>query len=185
MIEIKSVNLEVNKDTIRKYKSHVPSELIEIWEKYGYGEMLDGYLRFINPDDYTNLVDETCMYRQKSIPIITTAFGDVITIFNGKYIDIIKYRYGFYYLIAAELKAFIRDLCDIYTVKTTFELDKFKEAVETLGGVEHDECFCYVPLLGLGGAEKVSNIQKGKTREHIEMISQLVGKAQYKAVLPD
>lgn len=64
MIEIKSVNLEVNKDTIRKYKSHVPSELIEIWEKYGYGEMLDGYLRFINPDDYTNLVDETCMYRQ-------------------------------------------------------------------------------------------------------------------------
>ena len=29
MIEIKSVNLEVNKDTIRKYKSHVPSELID------------------------------------------------------------------------------------------------------------------------------------------------------------
>ena len=33
MVEIKSVNLEVNEAVIKKCKSMVPSELIEIWNK--------------------------------------------------------------------------------------------------------------------------------------------------------
>ena len=30
-----------------------------------------------------------------------------------------------------------------------------------------DECYGYVPLLGLGGSEKVDNLQKVKIKEHI------------------
>ena len=33
-----------------------------------------------------------------------------------------------------------------------------------------------MPLLGLGGSEKVQNLKKVKIIEHIELISQLVGK---------
>ena len=33
-----------------------------------------------------------------------------------------------------------------------------------------------VPLLGLGGSEKIQNLKKVKIREYIELISQLVGK---------
>lgn len=53
---------------------------------------------------------------------------------------------------------------------------KYKEAVKKPGKLEHDESFGYVPLLGLGGPETVEHLQKVKTREHIEIITQLVGK---------
>ena len=33
-----------------------------------------------------------------------------------------------------------------------------------------------MPLLGLGGSEMVDNLNKVKNREHIELITQLVGK---------
>ena len=48
--------------------------------------------------------------------------------------------------------------------------------MKKLGKLEYDECFGYVPLLGLGGSEKVDNLDKVKIREHIEIITQLVGK---------
>lgn len=50
------------------------------------------------------------------------------------------------------------------------------EAVDKWGKVEADECFGYVPLLGLGGKESVDNLKKVKIREHIELITQMVGK---------
>lgn len=38
--------------------------------------------------------------------------------------------------------------------------------------------FGYVPLLGLGGSEKVENKKKVKIKEHIELIMQMVGKIE-------
>lgn len=43
------------------------------------------------------------------------------------------------------------------------------------GELEFDECFGYVPLLGLGGNEDINNIDKVKIKVQIELISQLVG----------
>ena len=50
---------EMPKEVIEKYKGQVPDEIIEIWENYGLGSFLNGYLRVINPDDYKELVEET------------------------------------------------------------------------------------------------------------------------------
>ncbi|WP_319946259.1 GAD-like domain-containing protein [Criibacterium bergeronii] len=30
----------------------MPNELISVWESYGFGTLLDGYLKIINPDKY-------------------------------------------------------------------------------------------------------------------------------------
>jgi hypothetical protein len=38
-----------------------------------------------------------------------------------------------------------------------------------------DECFGYVPLLGLGGVEKIDNIRKVKLKEHIYLITEFMG----------
>ena len=38
------------------------------------------------------LLDETYFRSKVSVPIITTAFGDVITIEEGEYIGIVKYK---------------------------------------------------------------------------------------------
>lgn len=61
-------------------------------------------------------------------------------------------------------------------VKNFAQLHQYIEAVNKLGKLEQDECFGYVPLLGLGGSEKIQNLKKVKIREYIELISQLVGK---------
>ena len=40
-------------EVIERYRDLVPKEMIEIWKKYGLGSFMNGYLRVINPDDYT------------------------------------------------------------------------------------------------------------------------------------
>ena len=44
-----------------------------------------------------------------------------------------------------------------------------------LGTVSYDECYGYVPLLSLGGAEKPENLRKVKLREHLELMYQVQG----------
>ena len=65
---------DMPKEVIEKYRNLVPKEMIEIWEKYGLGSFLNGYLRVINPDDYKELVEETYFRRNVAIPIFITAF---------------------------------------------------------------------------------------------------------------
>ncbi len=47
-----------------------------------------------------------------------------------------------------------------------------------MGELEFDESFGYTPLLGIGGSEKIENLEKVKTKEHIEIITQMVGRIE-------
>ncbi|MCI9480538.1 MAG: hypothetical protein HFI21_16355, partial [Lachnospiraceae bacterium] len=66
---------KMEKGLIKKYKTILPAELLEIWENYGQGDLLDGYLRVINPEEYQELLNETYFRGKFSVPIMTTAFG--------------------------------------------------------------------------------------------------------------
>lgn len=70
----------------------------------------------------------------------------------------------------------MQNLTDDYFIEKYLEIPQYIEAVKCLGQVEHNECFGYVPVLGLGGSENVENLSKVKIKEHIEVITQLVGK---------
>ena len=78
--------------------------------------------------------------------------------------------------MAAGFEFFFEDLQNGLYDKEYFEFSRYHEAVKLLGKIKYDECFGYVPLLGLGGSEKVDNLDKVKIKEHIELISQMVGK---------
>ncbi len=54
-------------------------------------------------------------------------------------------------------------------------MDLFEEAKKFVGILKNDECYCFVPVLPLGGKKSVKTLEIGKTREHIEVITQLVG----------
>lgn len=159
-----------------QYTSLLPDELIRIWKQYGFGSLLNGYLKIINPQDYQELLKETYFRGNEAIPIFATAFADIITWEKGRYIRIVKYKNGTFEGIAAGFKFFWSDLADGVFDNRFFELEKYDAAIKKFGTIEFDECFGYTPLLGLGGSEKVDNLRKGKIREHIEIISQLVGK---------
>lgn len=179
MPKIEATGLKVSNETVKKYENILPADLIKIWKEYGYCTMLDGYLRVIDPDDYKELIDDTYFFGKVSVPIMVTAFGDVVTTCrNGEIIDIVKYKYGVDDVIAACFDMFMKDMESEFYQNEIAHLDvpKYQEAVKKLGRLDHDECFGYVPLLGLGGPETVEHLQKVKTREHIEIITQLVGK---------
>ncbi len=57
-------------------------------------------------------------------------------------------------------------------------LKNYLPALKQLGELAFDECYGYVPLLGLGGSEKVENLQKVKIKEHISIVSQALGKIE-------
>ena len=167
---------KMDQKLIQKYETSLPNDLVEIWQEYGLATLLDGYLRVINPEEYQELLDDTYFRGKISVPILATAFGDIITLEEGQYIGIVKYKNGNFAIITKNFKRFMQNLSDDYFLQKYFQVPQYEEAVEKLRKLEHDECYGYVPLLGLGGSEKVDNLHIVKTREHIELISQMVGK---------
>ncbi|MGW2183400.1 GAD-like domain-containing protein [Streptomyces sp. NPDC001732] len=54
MIEIADFvpHAPVRPELIAEYRGRVPDELVEIWERYGYGTFGEGFLRVIDPKRY-------------------------------------------------------------------------------------------------------------------------------------
>ena len=185
MPKIEATGIKISDETIKKYENILPAELIGIWKEYGCCTMLDGYLRVIAPDDYRELVNDTFYYAENNIPIMVTAFGDVISILlDAEYnIDIVQYRNGSFGAVSDCFDMFFTEDMESKFFQNEiahFDIPQYKEAVKKLGSPAHDECFGYVPLLELGivigGSKNVEYLQKVKTIEHIKMITQLKGK---------
>lgn len=167
---------EVKQDTINLYNNKIPQNLLGIWCEYGLGSFMDNYIKIINPNDYKELLEDTYFRGKESIPIMVTGFGDIITWEENKYLGIVKYRKGTFNIIESGFKYFLDDLLDDEFVEDILDNSQYNQAVVNYGALNFDECFGYVPLLGLGGSEKVENLKKVKVREHIELITLLVGK---------
>jgi len=171
-------NNKVDVKIIEKYKNKLPHELISEWKIYGFGSILNGYIKIINPDEYRAVTDMSYFRSNVAIPIMVTGFGDIITWEENNYIGMIDYKRGDVNIIASGFEFFFDDLKTDYYLNKYFELNKYNEAVAKWGELEYDQCFGYVPLLSLGGSEKVENLDKVKIREHIELITQLVGRIE-------
>ncbi|MDE6950950.1 MAG: DUF1851 domain-containing protein [Lachnospiraceae bacterium] len=162
-------------EIVFEYEKKLPGELLEIWKNYGLGSLFSGYLKVINPEEYQELLSETYFRGNISVPILVTAFGDVITLEEGQYIGMVKYKNGNFVMLAKNFKRFMQNLDDDYFLEKYFQIPMYLEAVKKWGELKYDECFGYVPLLGLGGGEKIDNLRKVKIREHIELISKMTG----------
>lgn len=53
---------------------------------------MGGYLKVVNPEDYQELLKETYFRGNISIPILVTAFGDIVTFEEDQYIGMVKYK---------------------------------------------------------------------------------------------
>lgn len=169
------INSKVDIKLINKYKNILPEEILSIWCDYGFGTMLNGNLKIINPEEYQVIVRDTYFRGDIAIPIMITGFGDVIIWEKNEYLSIIRYKNGDYDIMMKKFKHFFNCINDVYFLEKYFELSSYEAAVKMYGELEFDECFGYVPLLGLGGNEDINNIDKVKIKVQIELISQLVG----------
>ncbi|MEK4081042.1 T6SS immunity protein Tdi1 domain-containing protein [Solibacillus sp. FSL W7-1472] len=173
---------EVEEYTINKYKNMVPEALIEVWKSYGYGTIMNGYLKIINPDEFSSLVNESYLRSKGTIPIFSTSMGDLILFEKDEnqesYIVTINYRKGKTKVVASKYSLFLRFLEEEAFRQKALDWLPYPEAIEKYNEPEYDDCFGYTPLLGLGGAEKVENLKKVKLKEHIRIITEFMGPVQ-------
>ena len=172
------LNCKVSNEIITKYEKVLPNEMLDVWQEYGFGTILDGYLKIINPEEYEEVLDMSYFRASVATPIFVTAFGDIFVLEDGKYIRTIKFKNGTFDIIAGSFKFFWEDMENNDIDEINNEFGKYKDAVAKLGELEFDECFGYTPLLGLGGSEKTENLEKVNTKVHIELITQMVGRIE-------
>ena len=168
---------EMPKEVIEKYRNLVPKEMIEIWENYGLGSFLSGYLRVINPDDYKELVEETYFRGNVAIPIFITAFADVVTWEEDELIGMIEYKTLDVNAIWEGMDNFFELLSNKRFLEKNFELEMYNKALKLYGEVGYEDCYCFVPVIPVGG-KKIENLQKGKAFTHIEVIVYLMGRVE-------
>jgi hypothetical protein len=179
--------------TIEKYTNVLPHALINVWKEYGFGTFAKGFMRTINPDEYQELLNETYIKESNPIPIFTTALGDIIvwddlfTVHGRMHcFETVFYRDGNTCFISPEDNLdgddlFSEDLTMSDFYKNMLFWGPYMEALKVHRVVpKYDECYGYVPLLGLGGKETVKNLQIVKIKEHIMLIKEMVG-----PVMPD
>ena len=175
---------KVSNETIEKYKNKVPKELIEVWRKYGFGSLLNGYLKIVNPEDYKEVLVESYIQTEDepiefTSVIFATGMGDLLI---WEYVDeeygnlvLLNYRKGKYSIIDSSLEFFFDDLQSKNYLEKYLDWNPYTDVTKKLGIVSYEECFGYVPLLALGGKEKVENLPKVKLKEQIYIITDLVG----------
>lgn len=167
---------KVQQDSFELYKGKIPELILDIWKEYGFGSFFNNYLKVVNPEEYHELLESTYFRGIDSIPVMVTGLGDIITWEKNRYLGIVKYRKGTFDIIEDGFVYFLDDLNDIEYVRDVLDNMQYVSAIKKYGEPGYDECFGYVPLLGLGGGEKVENLKKVKIKEHIELITQMVGK---------
>ena len=101
---------KVNDNVINKFKNKIPETLLKIWQNYGLGTFMNGYIKVINPDDYQSIIDNTYFPYKDAVPVFVTAFGDIITLESGEYISIMHLRYGKCELMLKDFDFFLKRL---------------------------------------------------------------------------
>ena len=141
--------------TINKYKGVLPEELLTIWQNMGYGIYEDGFIQFINPDEYEFVFDYIDKLLEPSIVFGVTALGDLL-IWEGNHNWTISSDEGNRILFII-----IRKCLNI------------KGKLPTL---KYGQCYGYVPALALGGKASSKNLQVVDIKSYVDIIGQAVGK---------
>lgn len=165
----------VDESVILQYKDKLPEELIEIWKNYGFGVFVNDYLKIINPTEYLDILENSYQRYEQAIPIFTTSMGDIIVWEKDKYVKLLNFRKGFVNVVSSGFEFFFDDLKDNDFMDDELMWQPYPRAISKYGSPNYDECFGYTPLLGLGGTEKVENLNIVKLKEHILIITEFMG----------
>lgn len=166
-------------DELVKYSPLLPAELIQFWEQYGFGTFMDGYLKIVNPAQFQGILHEYYLpFMEPATVFGVTAFGDLL-VWEREWVKQVNLRRGKGENQGSRITSFFNTILAKWdNAGPELDAEQFRPALERLGECAFDECYGYFPALALGGSEKVENLQKVKLREHISMLSQMVGVIQ-------
>ncbi|WP_422419422.1 GAD-like domain-containing protein [Pseudomonas sp. GZD-222] len=175
---------EVPGSSIARYERKLPEQLLEYWREYGWSGYAEGLFWVVNPQEYEGVLESwlagTEFSRRENYYVIArSAFGKLYVWGekSGWCLTISSHAARY----SSRVSKFSGDKLN-FGVSVFFsfvrpdhnDLDGlFKSAVEKFGPLKHDEMYGFVPALALGGAMELRNLQKVKTIEHLEFLSQL------------
>lgn len=162
---------------IDEYRGRVPDELVEVWETYGYGSFGDGLVRIIDPKKYEAEVGD-CIGKTQgdgiAIPVMVTGLGDLICWEPSVGYVAILFRLGTTVGLGSRLSGLVRRVGNGMLIES-LKAEIFPQAVAAHGELPYDQSFIFVPLISLGGAQKVENLNKRETIASIQVAVELQG----------
>lgn len=138
----------------------------------GTETILDGYIRFLNP----NVPNESLSVLRNSnvfsgdIPFATTAFGDIFTWTEDGYIRFYKLVDGISTIIMFGDKFFFQNVEDADFQSEYFDINLYYQAKSKYGPLSQNQCYTFVPIPALGGAKKLESIQTGDLSAYLLLL---------------
>lgn len=164
----------LDKNVLIKYSGTVPHVVAELWKEDGWAGYMNGFIWTINPEDYMEIVLRWIDVPKGMpvLPIMRTAFGDIIVWYQGwaKMIDV---RHQSLMPIHEDIRELFEHLLTAETYVFEFmEANYFPKALKKLGVLKHDECYGFFPILAMGGTETIDQLKVVKLKEHLEILTQ-------------
>lgn len=145
---------KVSDEMLDAYREKLPVCIIDLWSEYGFGSFMHGFIKTINPSVFQEFVSRAYFRGCQSIPVFATGLGDLIVWEKNEYLTILRFRHGAFSIMEKGCKYFFNDiLTDREYVNDFLKPKDYFVALHERGAIRYDECFGYVPILCLGGAE--------------------------------
>ena len=139
----------------------------------GRTDVLDGYIRFIMPQDVNKFIavlDGTDFW-ESDIPFATSAFGDILAWNSDGFIQLYKMVDGYSTIIMAGDDFFFQNIEDKTFQKDYFDLSLFDEAQKKFGKILPSQCYAFVPVPALGGTKNLHSIQIEDLVTYLSLLS--------------
>jgi hypothetical protein len=158
-----------------KAETNAPEKLIRLLEMENSNSYSNGFFRFISSTAFRPILSLWQLNGDECIPFIKCAFGHLIFYHQEQYkvlnpvlncIDILGQK--------KELD-FVMDilLCDREALVSSFFMDIYEEAFDTLGAPNINEIYAFIPAIRLGGSRSASNVRKVEMHAQMMLLSQL------------
>lgn len=171
--------VKASEETIAKYKDKVPSLLIDIWTKTGFGKYNDGLIEIIDPEAFEPTL-WTWLGREVEnyVPIAISAFGELFyyrkLTEKDEDVCIIDIQYRKIETLVWSLESFFENvLIDKEEREEWLRESLFQQAIEKHDTLLKHEVFTFTPVLAMGGAESIEYIEKGNAQIYQDIVFQM------------
>lgn len=165
-------------EILEQFQGKLPTELLDFWQEYGFGNYGGGLLKIIDPTDYVDTLALWLGEQEDSFPIVMTGFGTLFiyrklseTTDDMCLLDIHYRRSGSF---SASFSDFFERILPAENFAEQFlRVELFQEASAKHGGLAENEIFFFAPALAFGGAESMQYIEKGKAVVHQHLLFEM------------
>lgn len=163
---------------LKDYENRVPAQLIEFWERFGFGGFAKGLVWVVNPTQLEDVLAEWAPAKKTSraVPAVRTAFGNIVY-WQGTKFTFLDVHYDKAFDAGTDTEVlFGFYLIDDKSRTSVLQEPKFKKALKAHGSLARDEMYGYTLPLVMGGTDEIKNMAKVKMREQLSILAQAHGK---------